>query len=72
MKKTLLIILLTFANISSADILDKLITPDAEGGVWIYDDWKGLIKYCDVEYKDGSEISCTNWEQIENDSELEG
>ena len=32
----------------------------------------GLIKYCDVEYKDGTEISCTNWKQIENDSELEG
>ena len=70
MKKTLLLILLTFTNISFANILDKQITPDAVGGVWIYDDWNGLIKHCDIEYKDDSEISCTNWEQIENDSEL--
>ena len=70
MKKTLLLILLTFTNISFANILDKQIASDAEGGVWIYDDWNGLIKYCELEYKDGSEISCTNWEQIENDSEL--
>ena len=66
MKKLLLIMLLTFASMTSADEgRYTMVNANADvdrktGGIYILDTEKGDIRFCYF-YNDGFSVPCTDW-----------
>jgi len=69
MKKLLMIMLLTFTTMASADDGDYLMT--AEGGesdwMWILDTEQGKVKACWTKYYSSTVIECTKWKDLHDD-----
>ena len=48
MKKSLLALMLAYMFGAGAALAEDLIVPDANGGVWIYDQEYRILRYCRV------------------------
>ena len=68
MKKLLMIMLLTFTTMASADegrytMVNK---PEGSSSVWILDSAQGILKYCT---RWDNEIHCSKWKDIKYDED---